>query len=382
MTSGYYPIPNGVSNGPYPWLFEKEWHMMQNTMAGNNLHVTVGSPGTGKTYQQLYKAERLRFDRHGEERLFNPDYLWEHLSWGANDLAIIIDALSKQPHRHTRGYQLIVDEGQLALFSKDAMKTEVKDLAKILMTVRSKRWGIQINLPSFGMLSKDIRSIVNSAIVMRGIPTNYSFGSYYTLEQNPFDGLVYWKKPVFYRVHKTICGIPMVEKKVGGVLTWPRPSRKCCRIYEKLKQEHQNRLYADFKDKIVEGNMTLAEKEKLDAQKVFEAATIIADNPKPFLGAKKRLIMRRVKEYLGLNKKGQKKVLYNVLIEAQRLIDENGKELTNSNGSGKAGSDGLIRTTADNIQSRQRVWVPDWVPQRLVNQMAKQNKEEQKEVEK
>jgi hypothetical protein len=316
-------VPAPVANGIYPWLFVKEWRMMHLTMAGNNLHVTVGSPGTGKTYQQLYKAERLAYNKRGEPTLFQPKYLWEHVAWGAGDLATIVDALSNQTStRNTRGYQLIVDEGQLALFSKDAMKEEVKNLSKILMTIRSKRWGIQINLPAFGMLSKDVRTIVNTAVVMRGVPTNYSFGSYYNIEQNPFDGEIYWRKPLFYKIHKTVSGIPMIERKSGGVLTWPKPSKECCRVYERLKKEHQNELYSKFKDGIItaEGGDQV---QVLKERKIFEMASMVIEAGKRVM-AGKRLVPSRVRALLGLSLKAKdKKMLYDVMDKAELMIQSN-----------------------------------------------------------
>ena len=393
---GSYKVPSQIANGKYPWLFVKEWKLMQNTMAGNNLHVTAGMPGSGKTYQQLYKAERLSFDRHGEQRLFQPKYLWEHLAWGASDLAVLITELSKKNAGNTRGYQIIVDEGQLALFSKDAMKEEVKNLSKLLMTVRSKRWGIQINLPSIGMLSKDVRSIVNSVVIMRGVPTNYSFGSYYHLELNPFDGEIYWRKPVFYKIHKTVSGMPMIERKSGGVLTWDKPSKVCRRVYERLKRDHQAQLFSEYGDKAID--LSKMPQQSYD-EKILGWATIIVEQPKPFLDGRK-IVAARVKRYFAFDSL-RKKELFDVMRVAQSMLDEarsrkknkssysyptlsylsgidnKVSNYTNNSGSGMpdsmaAGTNNLNQPeigdtthlkegSGVSIHTRRDVWVPDWV---------------------
>lgn len=249
--------PPQVQNALYSkWWFKPAWRQMHYSNAGNNLGVVVGANGTGKSWLLLWVAEQLGYDKGGRPRLFDPDNLEEHVCFDAVSFSDIVSKLMKKPKRQTVGYQIILDEGQIALYSKEAFNKEVKNLSKLLMTVRSRRWGIYINLPSFKMLNKDVRTITNWMVWMKGKPSEFSYGTYYDIQNNMMDGEVYLKKPVFAKNVSVKDGLPLNIRVANKILSFPKPSKKTISAYESMKAEHQRELYKKFNKEMHAANMT------------------------------------------------------------------------------------------------------------------------------
>lgn len=260
------PIP--VKNSIYAdWWKVPSWRQMHCSNAGNNLGVTIGGNGTGKSYLLGSVAEDLGWDHRGEQSLFNTDYLWEHVAFDTKGAAQIMKELIKLPKRKTVGYQIIIEEGQFALYSKDAFNDDVKDLSRLLMIMRSRRWGVYINLPSFKHLNKDVRMITNWLCWMKGKPTNYSFGTFYHVNTNMYDGEPYIQKPAFSDSVVSLDGLPVSVSSAYNILPFPKPSKKFIKPYEKLKQENQDMLFQKFAKKLEDRELQeqvdpKAEKEK------------------------------------------------------------------------------------------------------------------------
>lgn len=242
-----YKVPESIKKAPYSsWWFEPAWRQMHNSNAGNNMGVVVGGNGTGKSWMLGWVSETLGIRPTGEKDLFDTTNLQNHVFFDAESFIRRANELMKQPKRKTIGTQLILDEGQLSLYSKEAFNKEVKNLSRMLMTVRSRRWGVYINLPSFGMLNKDVRMITNWMVQMKGKPSEYSYGTFFNVETNMISGEPYLKKPVFSTRIVTESGMPMVMNKAYSIIPFPKPSKAFIVPYERMKAAHQKVLYEKY----------------------------------------------------------------------------------------------------------------------------------------
>ena len=275
--------PPSVKNALYSkWWLEPAWRQMHYSNSGNNLGVCVGGNGTGKSWLLLWVAEKLGVDKGGRPRLFDPDHLEKHVCFDALTFSDIVKDLMDKPRKQTIGYQIILDEGQLALYSKEALTQEVKNLSRLLMTVRSRRWGVYINLPSFKMLNKDVRTITNWLVWMKGKPTDVSYGTYYNVENNMMGGESYLKKPVFTKNIVLKKGMVMNVRVANNILSFPKPSKHITDAYEQMKEDHQKALYERFNLEM-HASVDKAEKDtsKDDTKQVEEITQkLLADHKK------------------------------------------------------------------------------------------------------
>jgi len=283
-----YVTPLSVRKAIYAsWWKVPSWQQMHCSNAGNNLGVVIGGNGTGKSHLLGAVSEDLGVDHRGEPSLFNTDFLWEHLAFDTKGTALIMKNLMKLDKRKTVGYQIIIDEGQLSLYSKDAFQDEVKNLSRMLMTVRSRRWGVYINLPSFLHLNKDVRMITNWLVWMKGKPTQFSFGTFYNVETNMYDGEPYIKKPVFNERVYVANGLPINVSSAYNILPFPSPTKKFIRPYEKMKAIHQDEIFTRFADEIVNKQNEEQAEGKSEKQKELEAlAKILIEDKARFWNSK------------------------------------------------------------------------------------------------
>lgn len=292
-----FKTPQLVKDATYSdWWFEPAWRQMWNSNAGNNLGVVVGSNGSGKSYLQGWVAEQLGVNPNNERTTFRTDYLNEHVFFEAKDFIAQCNKLMKFRKRLTVGYQMIIDEGQLSLYSKEAFNQDVKNLSRMLMTIRSRRWGIYINLPSFGMLNRDVRLITNWMVQMKGRPTEYSYGTFYNVETNMVTGEPYLKKPVFSNKVITEDGLPLVKNVAYSILPFPKPSKNFIRPYERMKAEHQKELYERY---AIKPSELVSKNKDVD----FDAmANEVLANPSLFQSKKKEWVLNRLAGHFRLGR--------------------------------------------------------------------------------
>jgi len=291
-------VPESIRKTLYAdWFFEPTWLQMHYSNAGNNIGVTVGGNGTGKSLLDGWVAETLGVNKQGEPTLFNTSALNEHVFFDSASFIARANELMKMKRSETVGTQLILEEGQISLYSKEAFNTEVKNLSKMLMTIRSRRWGIYINIPSFGMLNRDVRSITNWLIHMKGKPKDYSYGTFYWVETNMITGEPYIKKPVFTKCVRSEDGIDMLSNLAYSILPFPKPSKKFLRPYGKLKEAHQKELYDKYGVNAVDG---VEDKAKSPAKKSVEEMVIeVLSKPSEFL-TRNKLSASKVATYFGM----------------------------------------------------------------------------------
>jgi len=273
---------------------------MHNSNSGNNLGVVVGGNGTGKSWLLGYVGETLGVRPNGMKDLFDTTHLEEHVFFEADAFIRRANELMKKRKRETIGTQLILDEGQLSLYSKEAFNKEVKNLSRMLMTVRSRRWGVYINLPSFGMLNKDVRMITNWMVQMKGRPAEYSYGTFFNVETNMISGEPYLKKPVFSKKIITESGIPMIMNTAYAVLPFPKPSKSFISPYERMKAEHQKKLYEKYGFTEILGEDI--EGEIVNTFKSIDDMVIeVLSKTKDFISPKGKLIASKVARYFSLS---------------------------------------------------------------------------------
>lgn len=311
------------------WWKVPAWQQMHCSNAGNNLGVAIGGNGTGKSWQLGAVAEDLGVNPRGEPTLFNTDYLWEHLAFDTKGAALIMKNLMKLPQYKTVGYQIIIDEGQLSLYSKDAFQEEVKDLSRMLMTVRSRRWGVYINLPSFLHLNKDVRMITNWLIWMKGKPTDFSFGTFYHVETNMYDGEPYIRKPVFNEKIVTLDGLPMNVSSTYNILPFSKPSKKFVRPYEKMKATHQEDLFTRFADNISnkEDADKVNSKEEKEKELLSFAKILIEDKARFWSDTKKGFMTSKVCIAFAI---GREKA-YQIIARANKILASGQSEVLLNN---------------------------------------------------
>jgi len=318
-----YKVPESVRKALYSdWWFTPAWNQMHNSNSGNNLGVVVGGNGTGKSWLLGYVAETLGVRPDGRKDLFDTNNLNEHVFFEAEAFIRRANELMKEKKRETIGTQLILDEGQLSLYSKEAFNKEVKNLSRMLMTVRSRRWGVYINLPSFGMLNKDVRMITNWMVQMKGRPAEYSYGTFFNVETNMISGEPYLKKPVFSKKIITENGMPMVMNTAYSILPFPKPSKNFISPYERMKAEHQKALYEKYGFTEILGEEKMSGMPEESNNKTIEQMLIEGmSNYKALINKRGRLIGTKVADYFGItpNTK-QHRLLVSKLMESSLFV--------------------------------------------------------------
>jgi len=295
--------PEIVKKAPYSsWWFTPAWRQMHCSNAGNNIGVVSGPNGSGKSYMLGWVGETLGVNKQGERTLFNPNYLWEHMAFDAKSFSAIVKDLMKLKKCRTVGYQILIEESQLSLYNKDFGSESVKDISRMLMTVRSRRWGVYMNIPSMMMLNKDVRTVTNWNVEMRGKPSEYSYGTYYDIIMNPHFNEPYKKKPVFTKNDYSSDGRPLLKSKTYPTLSFPSPSKIFIKNYEKMKEEHQNALYTLYDEKLWAKEAEEKEKAKDFGDVIKDYAEQVIEDKDKFLNIKGEIVISKISAMLGINR--------------------------------------------------------------------------------
>jgi len=295
--------PEIVRKAPYSsWWFTPAWRQMHCSNAGNNIGVVSGANGSGKSYQLGFVGETLGVNKQGERTLFNPDYLWEHMAFDAKSFSAIVKDLMKLKKCRTVGYQILIEESQLSLYNKDFGSESVKDISRLLMTVRSRRWGVYMNIPSMQMLNKDVRTITNWNVEMRGKPGEYSYGTYYDIIMNPHFSEPYKKKPVFTKHDYSVAGRPLLKAKTYPTLSFPKPSKRFIVNYERMKAEHQEELYALYDEKLWQKEAEAKEQAKSSEEVYDDYVGRVLDEKEKVINNKGEIVINKVAALLGINR--------------------------------------------------------------------------------
>jgi len=239
----YRPTPKSIKDHKYSWLFKSEWQMIHNRMDGNSFTFFIGGNGTGKTFAALSRAEILGVDeKDSYGRLFDPDNLENHVFFDRTDMLNKIKDLEKLPSFKRRGYQFVLDEAQMTTNAKDWNNKEVLKFSKEMTTIRSSRFSICLTMPTYKMITTDLRQLgtylcemfpANRIDLERGV----SYSKLHLLSLKPFLGEVWRHRPYLKAksVHPLL-GMPILHQGLLSEFSWDLPSNTVIKNYGKLKK--------------------------------------------------------------------------------------------------------------------------------------------------
>ena len=295
-------IPMSIKTHKYGFLFSKEWGTMHNSNAGNDLTVFTGAMGSGKSWACAKHQEILGVNSNEEPIYFNPDAVWNHICFSKPGFDAITNQLAKIKKSRTRGYQIMLDEAEVGLYSKKAMTKEVMDLTLKFATIRSRRWGIGLTLPTFGMLNADIRRLVNYFCIMTGkfSEDNRSISKIEFMWSHPVTGEIWRPRPSFMQSEiNPITGCYNYVRYKLDTIAWEKPTHKVIRGYEKLKKEFQNKFYSEQPEETVKIIDSDLNKQSLNPEKGNLTKLQIADevmlNMASFMNKEKYISPSKIK---------------------------------------------------------------------------------------
>ena len=211
------------------WIYSR---MIKNNK--NILTATTGPTGSGKSYQDLRKAE-LWYKYY-----FKTDFPLDNICFSVED---IIDRISSGELK--KGEILIFEEAGANLGSLDFQNKLSKMFTYVLQTFRSLNVGIFFNLPYLSMMNKQARMLIHAHFVTSGIDSETSIAKCraYFIQINQGTGKVYNKN---LRVKKNGIAVPVKS------LSYRMPSNNIIEAYEKKKYDFILTLTKDFKKQIQE----------------------------------------------------------------------------------------------------------------------------------
>lgn len=211
------------------WIYSR---MIKNNQ--NILTATTGPTGSGKSYQDLRRAE-LWYRYY-----FKEDMPVENICFSVKD---IIKRISSGKLR--KGDILILEEAGANLGSLDFQNQVSKMFTYVLQTFRSLNIGIFFNLPFLSMLNKSARMLMHAHFVTVGIDhdNDVSLCKGYFRQVNQSSGKVYNKH---FRILKNGISVPVKS------FSYRMPSEELTKEYEKKKYAFVLELTKDMTRKIEE----------------------------------------------------------------------------------------------------------------------------------
>lgn len=212
----------------------------------NILGATTGPTGSGKSYQDLRKAELWY------EYKFKKPFPPENICFNIEQL---IQRLPKVKKREL----LIFEESGAGMGSLDFQNKIAKTFGYVLQSFRSMNVGILFNLPYLSMLNKTARLLLHYHFVTYGIDPNTK-----KAKCKPFFVQVNQKTGKAYEKYLR-CRINNKSKTIKR-LSWSLPSEELRNAYEKKKEEFLKALTEDFQkdiDKIKKGKNYINPRKKL-----------------------------------------------------------------------------------------------------------------------
>ena len=198
----------------------------------NILCATTGPTGSGKSYQDLRRAE-LWYKFY-----FNEPFPPENICFSIAELMRRISSGTLK-----KGELLIFEEAGANMGSLDFQNKVSKLFSYVLQTFRSLNIGILFNLPYLSMLNKSARMLIHVHFVTSGInhTDKEAKCKAFFRQVNQDTGKVYSKH---LRVKKQ--GVTVPVKK----FTYQMPSEKLCKIYESKKFNFVTDMTKEFSEKL------------------------------------------------------------------------------------------------------------------------------------
>ena len=232
--------PISIKTHKYNWLFGSEWQMIHNRMEGNSFTFFIGMNGSGKSYAMLKRSEILgkdQYDNYGF--LFDPDHLENHVFFDRQDMQNKIAELEKLPSFKIRGYILNLDEAQMTANAKQWNDRDILDFSKEMTSIRSSRFSISLNMPSYKMITTDLRQL--GTYICEMYPpgridrvNGLAFSKLHLLELKPYLGEVFRHRPfISVSEENPITGFSQNHGGLMSEFSWQMPSKIIRKNYEK-----------------------------------------------------------------------------------------------------------------------------------------------------
>lgn len=240
--------PDSIKNNKYSWLFASEWQMIHNRMDGNSFTFFIGANGSGKTFAALKRAEIIGVDKTDSYgKLFDPDNLGNHVFFDRMEMLSKIKELEKLPGFKKRGYQYILDEAQMTANAKDWNNKEVLKFSKEMTSIRSSRFSICLTMPTYKMITTDLRQLGTYLCEMMppntiDLENSIAYSKLHLLALKPYLGDVWRHRPYLKAKNvNPILKLPVVQQGLLSEFSWELPSKTTIKNYEKLKKEFRKR---------------------------------------------------------------------------------------------------------------------------------------------
>jgi len=200
----------------------------------NILTATTGPTGSGKSYQDLRKAE-LWYKFH-----FNKPFPSENICFSVSE---VMKRLSSKELK--KGEIIIFEEAGANLGSLDFQNKVSKLFTYVLQTFRSMNIGLFFNLPYLSMLNKQARLLIHVQFITMGIDANTGVSrcKAYFRQVNQDSGKVYTKH---LRTRINGCVVPVKRFEFN------LPSPELRRTYENKKLKFVTDLTTDFSKQLDE----------------------------------------------------------------------------------------------------------------------------------
>lgn len=229
-------------------MFASEWQMIQNRMDGNSFTFFIGMNGSGKSYAMLKRCEILGKNVDDTyEFTFDLDHLENHVFFDRQDMQNKVAELEKMKSSKVRGYMLNLDEAQMTANAKQWNDRDILEFSKEMTSIRSSRFSISLNMPSYKMITTDLRQL--GTYICEMYPPSridrqnrLAFSKLHLLELKPYLGVVWRHRPFISVAERN--PVTGLSQSHGGLLSefsWELPSRELRRNYEKLKKEFRKK---------------------------------------------------------------------------------------------------------------------------------------------
>jgi len=297
--------PPSIKNHKYNWLFASEWQMVHNRMDGNSFTFFIGMNGSGKSYAMLKRSEILGKDpQDNYGSLFDPDHLENHIFFDRQDLQNKIAELEKMPSFKVRGYILNLDEAQMSTNAKQWNDRDILEFSKEMTSIRSSRFSISLNMPTYKMITTDLRQL--GTYICEMYPpgridrvNGIAYAKLHLLELKPFLGEVWRHRPfISFRCDNPITGLPQSHGGLLSEFSWDMPSVTVRRNYERLKKDFRKMR----SEKLATKNNEKEVKVSNSKRSIPELVALLKGKEEMLKDSKGNIVSNRVSAVLGIGK--------------------------------------------------------------------------------
>ena len=221
-------VPASIHNHRQRWLWEGVYRRMHQKNQMWSM-VVCGKVGGGKSYLSAAVADILDRTEDDVSR-----FSAERIFFNASEFA----AWVSKPY--PKGSFCVLDDAGLSLGSRESMTKTVKAIAKIFQSCRFLNRGIILNLPAFGMLDSQVRSLVNC--YCEPLKIDYKnekcIAKFHRIEASARTGKIYHHRVERVKWKYHALGYPLQEVKVLNSLSFDKPSEQLVFDYEERKRNY------------------------------------------------------------------------------------------------------------------------------------------------